>query len=108
MRCHRLQVIEDFMKPGTKLKSAVCDTEVMVIRGSDAVAECGGSPMVETRPAERAAMNPAFSQGTKIGKRYVDAAGTCELLCVKAGQGSLSIGAVALLIKDAKPLPSSD
>ena len=96
------------MKPGTKLKSAVCDTEVMVIRGGSVVAECGGSPLVETRPVERGAIDPAFAQGTKIGKRYVDAAGTCELLCIKAGQGSLSLGGVALQIKDAKPLPSSD
>jgi hypothetical protein len=96
------------MKPGIKLKSAVCDTEVMVIRWADAVAECGGSPMTEERPATRGAINPAFAQGTKIGKRYVDAAGTCELLCVKPGQGSLSIRGVALLLKDAKPLPSSD
>ena len=96
------------MKPGTKLKSAVCDTEVMVIRAGAVVAECGGLPMVETRPAERGPLNPAFAQGTKIGKRYVDAAGTCELLCVKAGQGALAIGGVALLIKEAKPLPSSD
>jgi hypothetical protein len=96
------------MKPGTKLKSAVCDTEVMVIRGGNFIAECGGAPMVETRPAELRPMDAAFSAGTKIGKRYVDEAGTCELLCVKAGKGSLSIGGVALQIKDAKPLPSSD
>lgn len=96
------------MKPGMKLKSAVCDTEVMVIKGSGLVVECGGAPMVEERPAERAAINPAFAEGSKIGKRYVDAAATVELLCVKAGQGSLSIGGVALQTKDAKPLPSSD
>ena len=96
------------MKPGTKLKSAVCDTEVMVIRGRDLEVKCGGSPMAETRPAERLAINPAFVQGTKIGKRYVDAAGTAELLCVKAGDGTLSMGGVAMLPKDAKPLPSSD
>jgi hypothetical protein len=96
------------MKAGSKLKSAVCDTEVMVIRGSDAVVECGGAPMEAERPATRAAINPAFAEGTKIGKRYVDAAGSVELLCVKAGQGSLSIAGVALLPKDAKPLPSSD
>jgi hypothetical protein len=101
-------ITEDFMKPGTKLKSVVCDTEVMVIRASDALAECGGSAMVETRPAERTAIDPNFAQGTKIGKRYVDAAGTCELLCVKAGQGTLATGGIALRIKDAKPLPSSD
>jgi hypothetical protein len=53
-------------------------------------------------------VNPAFSAGTKIGKRYVNDAGTIELLCVKQGQGSLSIAGVALKIKDAKPLPASD
>lgn len=96
------------MKPGTKLKSAVCDTEVMVIKGSNVVVECGGAPMVEERPAERAPVDPAFAEGTKIGKRYVDEAGTVELLCVKAGQGSLAIGGVPLKLKDAKPLPASD
>ena len=96
------------MKPGTKLKSVVCDTEVMVIRGSDFVIECGGSPMAETRPPERGAVDPAFAKGTKIGKRYIDPASACELLCIKAGQGSLAIGGLALQVKDAKPLPSSD
>jgi len=96
------------MKPGTKLKSTVCDTEVMVIRGSGAVVECGGAPMAEVRPAERGTLNPGSAQGTQIGKRYVDAAGSLELLCVKAGKGSLSIGGVPLQLKDAKPLPASD
>jgi len=97
------------MKPGTKLKSATCDTEVMVIKGSgDVVVDCGGVPMADDRPAEKAAVDPAFAEGTKMGKRYVDAGGTVELLCVKAGAGSLSIGGVALGLKDAKPLPSSD
>jgi len=96
------------MKPGTKLKSAVCDTEVMVIRGSAMVIECGGAPMGEERPSAEATMNPAFSEGTQIGKRYVDQDGAVELLCVKPGKGSLSIQGVALKTKDAKPLPSSD
>jgi hypothetical protein len=96
------------MKPGTKLKSAVCDTEVMVVRAADAIVECGGTPMAEERPAERKPVNAAFAEGTKIGKRYVNAAGTIELLCVKQGQGSLSIAGEALKIKDAKPLPASD
>ncbi len=97
------------MKPGSKLKSAVCDAEVMVIRGTpDGVVECGGSPMAEQAPAERRPIDPKFAQGTRIGKRYVDADAKIELLCVKPGQGSLSIGGIALTVKDAKPLPSSD
>jgi hypothetical protein len=96
------------MKPGTKLKSSDCDTEVMVIRGSGVVVECGGAPMAEDKPAERGSIKPNLAQGTLIGKRYVDAAGTVELLCVKPGKGSLSIGGVPLQLKDAKPLPASD
>jgi hypothetical protein len=97
------------MKPGTKLKSAVCDTEVMVIKAAAAgEACCGGAPMVAERSGERGALDPAFAEGTKMGKRYHDAAGTVELLCIKPGAGSLSIDGQALQVKDAKPLPSSD
>lgn len=95
------------MKAGTKLKSAVCDTEVMVIKLGSGTIECGGAPMVEER-GDKGAVNPAFSEGTKMGKRYTDAAGTFELLCVKPGAGSLSIDGAACQLKDAKPLPSSD
>lgn len=97
------------MKPGSKLKSAVCDTEIMVIKGSgDIAVECGGAPMVDVAPATRGPINPDYAEGTKTGKRYVDEAGAVELLCVKAGQGSLSIAGVKLNTKDAKPLPASD
>lgn len=96
------------MKPGSKLKSAVCDTEVMVIKGKDLVVECGGQAMVDEAPADKGSVNPDFADGTLVGKRYVDADGTVELLCVKAGAGSLSIGGTPLTTKDAKPLPSSD
>jgi hypothetical protein len=96
------------MKPGTKLKSTVCDTEVMVIRfGAGAIA-CGGAPMAAERPVAQGSIDPAFAEGTRIGKRYVDAAATVELLCVKPGKGSLSLDGVALHTKDAKPLPASD
>jgi hypothetical protein len=96
------------MKPGTKLKSAVCDTEVMVIRGSGVSVECGGASMAEERPADAVPLNPDFATGTQIGKRYVDVEGTVELLCVKPGRGALSLAGVALNTKDAKALPSSD
>ena len=96
------------MKPGTRLKSAVCDAEVMVIRCSDGVIQCGGAPMGEAKPADPAPLSADFSGGTLMGKRYVDAAGAYELLCVKPGKGSLSVDGVALATKDAKPLPASD
>ena len=97
------------MKPGTKLKSAVCDTEVMVIKtGPQAAFFCGGAAMVAERGDSRDAVDPAFAEGSKMGKRYTDADGTVELLCIKPGAGSLSLDGVALQVKDAKPLPASD
>ena len=96
------------MKPGTRLKSAACDTEVMIIRCGDGVIECGGAPMGEVKLAEASKLNIDFAEGPLLGKRYVDADGQFELLCVKSGNGSLSVNGVALVTKDAKPLPASD
>ncbi|MFC7049876.1 hypothetical protein [Emcibacter nanhaiensis] len=96
------------MKPGTKLKSAVCDTEVMVVRCGDGTVECGGAPMVEQKPEAPGQLSDEHAGGTLMGKRYVDADGKFELLCVKPGKGSLSIDGVAMAPKEAKPLPSSD
>ncbi len=96
------------MKPGTKLKSAVCDTEVMVIRSGEGAVECGGAAMGETKPDAIGLPDAAFANGSLMGKRYVDADGKFELLCVKPGKGSLSVNGVALTTKDAKPLPASD
>lgn len=95
------------MKPGTRLKSAVCGTEVMVIRAGVGTVECGGSAMSEEK---QEAGEPAaeHAEGTLIGKRYVDADNSFELLCVKPGKGSLSVDGIALAIKDSKPLPASD
>jgi hypothetical protein len=96
------------MKPGTRLKSAADDTEVMVIRAGDGTIECGGAPMGEAKPDSPAPLAADFSAGTLMGKRYVDADGLYELLCVKPGKGSLAVDGVALVTKDAKPLPASD
>lgn len=95
------------MKPGTKLKSSVCDTEVMVIKAADGSIECGGAAMSDEKKSEG---EPAadHANGTLMGKRYVDADGKYELLCVKPGKGSLSVDGEPLVTKDAKPLPASD
>jgi hypothetical protein len=46
--------------------------------------------------------------GTALGKRYVDAEGTVEILCTKSGAGSLHLDGRPLSLKESKPLPSSD
>jgi hypothetical protein len=100
------------MKPGSRWRSSVCATEVMVIQApaTDADVSCGGAPLVAvgTPVAAGAAPAPDAAGGTQIGKRYVNAAGDLELLCTKPGAGTLAQGGAALAIKGAKPLPSSD
>jgi hypothetical protein len=95
------------MKPGSRLKSVACDSEVVVIRYGSGILSCGGAAMSDGvgDPAE---LDPAQSGGTVMGKRYVDAAGTVELLCVKPGKGTLALDGLALMLKEAKPLPASD
>lgn len=96
------------MKPGTKLKSAVCDTEVMVIKSKGGQIQCGGAPMSEAKPQTPGELSPEHSGGTLMGKRYVDPNGDYELLVTKPGKGSLAVDGVPLSTKDAKPLPASD
>jgi len=97
------------IKAGTKLHSAVCDTDVMVIKGSGDVAlTCGGRDMVTARSTAVGEPDAAFAGGTAMGKRYQNADGSVELLCIKPGKGTLAIDGVPLEVKAAKALPSSD
>jgi hypothetical protein len=99
------------VKPGTRLRSSVCDAEFVVVKATgDAVdLRCGGHPLVATTD-EAGGGGPAagFDGGSLLGKRYVDDGGAVELLCTKPGPSSLSLGDQLLVLKDAKPLPSSD
>ncbi len=98
-------------KPGTRLKSAVCNSEVMVVLAPATEVEltCGGAAMVEmSSDAGGGDPDPAHSEGTQIGKRYTNEAGDLEVLCTKPGDGSLAVDGTALQVKGAKPLPSSD
>ncbi|MFD4510927.1 hypothetical protein [Streptomyces sp. NPDC058457] len=97
-------------RPGDQLAAATSTTRVIVIRAPAGVAgqiECGGIPMVPARdtPAAPADDEPS---GTLIGKRYVDATDTLELLCTASGAGQLTYGGVPLQIKAPKALPASD
>lgn len=95
---------------GARLHSTACSTQVVVVKPpSGPVDLCiGGAPVSDTEPAETVAVDPAFSEGTQIGKRYTDEETGIELLVAKAGDGSISIDGRVLQIKGAKPLPSSD
>jgi hypothetical protein len=101
------------LRPGLRLKSAVCTTEVMVVAApAEAEVEitCGGAPLLALGAAPQSGVMLAegAAGGTLLGKRYVDAAGALELLCTKPGKGSLAAGGDPLVVKGAKPLPSSD
>jgi len=99
-------------KPGSRWKSVVCNTEVVVVRPPKVAVslECGGHPMTvsgsEVHPA--LALSADHSSGTHVGKRYYDEESGIELLCIKAGPGSLSVDGRPLKLKEAKPLPASD
>jgi hypothetical protein len=104
------------LKPGTRLRSSVCETQVIVVKAPGAEVEltCGGAPMwpleadAGATDATGTTVDPAFAGKTLLGKRYADEQAGIELLCTKAGEGSLAIGGQTLGFKEAKPLPSSD
>jgi hypothetical protein len=100
------------LKAGSRWRSTVCDTEVVVVRAPSEPAqlECGGTPMlpVGSDPEQGSSPDPQWSDGTLIGKRYELNAPAIEILCTKAGLGSLSIAGVPLTVKGSKPLPASD
>lgn len=100
------------VKPGTRLKSAVCTTEVIVVRApkDDIDLRCGGQAMTPFGQGQggSGSVDPTHASGTLLGKRYAAEAAGLELLCTKGGEGSLSLGEDPILQKDAKPLPSSD
>lgn len=99
------------IKNGTRMQSQVCDTQVIVVKASDALDDlrAGGVPMVPigTESAGGQSLDAQFSDGNVMGKRYVDDSGA-EVLVTKAGSGTLSVGATPLALKQAKALPASD
>ena len=97
------------IKNGTRLASQVCDTQVIIVKTADSLDDlrCGGAPMVSIGGERSGDLDPAFADGSVMGKRYVDESGA-EVLVTKPGVGSLSIGETKLAVKEVKPLPASD
>jgi hypothetical protein len=100
------------LRPGQKLHSAVCDGQVIVVRAPATAVDvhCGGVPLLEEgqAPEEGVQLDPGPGEGPLIGKRYADEDLGLELLCIRPGQGALTVDGRPLLVKGAKPLPSSD
>ena len=96
-------------KPGMKLSSTVCKTQIMVLRvpAEELDITCGGGPMQVGDPAELGAMS-GDNSGTLVGKRYTDEGETMEFLCTRGGDGSVAVAGYTIDIKAAKKLPSSD
>lgn len=97
------------LKPGTRLQSQTCDTQVIVVKApaTDVDLRCGGQPVAVVGTAgDKLPIADAHKSGTLMGKRYGD--DNLELLCTKPGEGSLSLGEEPIGPKDAKLLPSSD
>jgi hypothetical protein len=99
------------LKPGIRLRSAVSPVELVVIRapGGDVDLRCGAVEVIEAQASATPQTGGADLEGSvELGKRYVDDEEALEVLCTKAGGGTLTLGSQPLVIKGAKPLPSSD
>ena len=95
------------LKPGTRLKSAVCEAEFMIIKAADSdELTCGGIALDES--SDRVEGVSDKMDGCVIGKRYINASESIEVLCVKTGEGSLYCNDEELMTKDTKKLTSSD
>jgi hypothetical protein len=101
------------LRTGARLRSQVDATEVIVVRvpTREVSLTCGGHPMIDVKAEPEAGLtiDPAQAGGSPVGKRFThpdDAA--LEILVTKGGDGSLAEGGVALVLKEAKQLPSSD
>jgi hypothetical protein len=101
------------LKPGTRLRSQVDGTEVIVVRSpaDDLELACGGQPMIDVAAEPEPGLAPAgdLAEGTKLGKRYTfDGDAAIELLVTKPGKYGLTVDRTPLVLKEAKPLPASD
>ena len=76
------------IKNGTRLQSQVCDTQVIVVKATESLDDlrAGGVPMVplDAGKAADASLDPAFSDGNVMGKRYVDEKRETAIATVRA------------------------
>ena len=100
------------LRPGSRWRSAVCETEVVVVRAPAAPATlriggAGALPAEAGRPAS-AQPDEALASGTMLGKRYADEATGLEVLCTKAGTGTITVDGRRAMVMTPRRLPASD
>jgi hypothetical protein len=99
------------LKAGSRLRSQVDATEVIVVRApsTDVALTIGGHPPVDIAAASEVGLGlKVEGDPVLVGKRYTRAAGDAEILVTKAGEASLAIDGEVLVPKESKPLPASD
>jgi hypothetical protein len=100
------------LRAGMQLESVASSARIIILRAQEADVEvyCGGVAMVaaENVKGEGASLSADDGNGPVLGKRYAHEALGLEVLCTRAGAGELTVKGEPLLLKEAKPLPSSD
>jgi hypothetical protein len=100
------------LKPGSRWHSAVCAAEVVVVRAPAAPAtlSIGGAGVLPPGAGRPAGAEPdeALASGTVLGKRYADEATGLEVLCTKAGAGTITVDGRQATVMAPRRLPASD
>ena len=100
------------LRPGLRLESATCDTQVVVVKApkdpSEVDLRCGGEPMRELGAGGERLPVTRSGGATLLGKRYSHDELGLEVLCTQGGEGALTVADQPLSQRAAKPLPSSD
>lgn len=100
------------LKPGSRWRSAVCDTEVVVVRRPDrpVTFRIGGAGALPAGAGEPASTGPdaALADGTLLGKRYADEVTGLQVLCTRSGSGTITIDGRRVTVVTPRQLPASD
>ena len=100
------------LKAGARVFGAACTTEAVVVKAPAEPVDLriGGHPALLAAADRTPGLEVLTAAESKpaMGKRYVDADGSLEVLCTKAGAGAIAVGDAVLVQKDAKALPASD
>lgn len=98
------------LKAGSRLRSQVDTTEVIVVRAPTEAVELliGGHPAIDIAADPAPGLEAVSGEAALIGKRYTREEADLEVLVTKAGGASLAVGGTALFLKESRPLPASD